>query len=141
MKITHIQKPKFAVSAVSKPTKEGVENFVAQIKKESLGRQVVEVDGHKVIFGVEGPIILKEGKFWSISAHIENGRWGTHYILVSPNLQTLSTSKECFIRLDSGCISGVLGDITCDCMELIPFCIELNSNSPIKVKYFDCFFT
>ena len=92
-------------------------NFIRNVKKEASERQVVEIDGKKVIFGVEGPILLKNGIFWSISAYVENGRWGKHYILIFPDLKTLIERDGTFIRLNSGCMSSLFGDITCDCLE------------------------
>lgn len=68
------------------------------------------------MFGVEGPIVFEVGKFWYVSAEVKGGKWGRHHILISPNLKVLIKRKKSFIRLDSGCLSGVLGDITCDCL-------------------------
>ncbi|HPC30505.1 MAG TPA: hypothetical protein P5083_00820 [Candidatus Paceibacterota bacterium] len=92
-------------------------HYFDKVRDEVFTRQVVKVDNHNVIFGVEGPIILSEGKFWSISAEVENGRWGKHWIMVAPDLPTVLKRKSCFLRIDSGCLSGVLGDRTCDCIE------------------------
>ena len=104
---------------IFKPSKYKVDHkhYFDRVRGEAQMRQVVTVNGHHVMFGVEGPIILPEGKFWSISAEVEGGHWGKHWILITPDLPTILKKKKCFIRLDSGCISGVLGDITCDCME------------------------
>jgi len=88
-----------------------------KVRAESLTRRVVKINNRNIIFGVEGPIILSEGKFWSISAEVENGRWGKHWIMVAPDLPIILRRKSCFLRIDSGCLSGILGDITCDCME------------------------
>lgn len=92
--------------------------FVERIREESKLRQYVEVDGKIVIFGIEGPIVFPAGKFWSVSAEVKDSKWGKHYVLVSPSLQVLINRRESFLRLDSGCFSGmVLGDISCDCLD------------------------
>lgn len=75
------------------------------------------VDHKIVIFGVEGPILLPSGKLWSISAQVQDGKWGKHYIMVSPNIEMLISRGKSFLRLDSGCLSGIVfGDTTCDCL-------------------------
>jgi len=113
-----INKNKYQPSKYSIDKYKDSSRFISLIKKEALSRQVVQVDNNKVIFGVEGPVILPSGKFWSVSAYVENGIWGKHYILVSPNLDKLIKNKKTFLRLDSGCVSGmILGDKTCDCLQ------------------------
>lgn len=110
--VRFIVKEKYSPSNIKKS-----DSFANDVKREADERQMVDVDSHTIMFGAEGPVIFKTGKFWTISAEVEYGKWGRHYVMVSPNLKTLIEKGECFIRLDSGCMSGVLGDITCDCLE------------------------
>lgn len=92
--------------------------FVKRVRRESLKRQEIEVGNRKVMFGVEGPIIADRKKLCLVSAKVENGKWGTHYIIFSPDIETLISSEKTFLRLDSGCLLGMIfGDQTCDCLE------------------------
>lgn len=92
--------------------------FVKYIREESLSRKMIKIANKMVVFGVEGPIVLPNGRFWSVSAEVKDGLWGKHYILMSPNLESVIKKKQSFLRLDSGCFSGmVLGDTTCDCLN------------------------
>lgn len=104
---------KYYIPSIIKKSK----TFIDDIKREAQKRQMVRMERRDIYFGVEGPIILNKGKFWSVSAHIKNGRWGKHWVLISPNLKGLIKRKSCFLRIDSGCTSGVLGDTTCDCLK------------------------
>ncbi len=104
--------------------------FIKKVRKESLVRQQVEVDNFQVTFGVEGPIIFGMNKIRMVSAEVKNGRWGKHYILFSPDLKTLITSRQTFLRLDSGCLSGVVfGDKTCDCLQQLRKAQEIISKN------------
>lgn len=94
--------------------------YIERVRKESLQDQFVRVRFNKrlyyVRFGISGPVKTKVGKFQIIPAEVINGNWGTHYILIYPDLKTLLNKKDILVRIDSGCYSGmVLGDITCDC--------------------------
>lgn len=125
-KIKHSQKDRYQPSVLKyDDSDKDVDSFIKSVREEANSRTIVEIGGKKVVFGVEGPILLKMGKFWSIAAHIENGKWGTHFILISPNLKDIIDRGECFIRLDSGCFSGVLGDTTCDCVEQLKIAQEM----------------
>src|SRR3989344_3687193 len=114
-KLKYIITDKYKSSRHTLKSSKDIDSFINNIAKESSLRKVVEIDGNMVIFGVEGPIILPNGRFWYISAEVKNGKWGKHHILISPNLGDIIERGQSFIRLDSGCLSGVLGDITCDC--------------------------
>ncbi len=116
-KLKYIIANKYQSSGYSLKASKNVDSFVNSILKESLLRKLVEVDGKIVIFGVEGVIVLNSGKFWYISAEVKDGLWGKHHILISPNLENIIERGKSFIRLDSGCLSGTLGDITYDCMD------------------------
>ncbi len=116
--IKYYKQDRYETSNTSLKSSGDVLSFINDIRREAHLRKFVEIDGRLVIFGVEGPIILPNGKFWSISAEVKDGLWGKHHIMVSPNLESLINKKQSFLRLDSGCFSGmVLGDITCDCLE------------------------
>ncbi len=115
IKMYYVRKENFTPSILKPNFPKG--GYINAMRKEANQRQVINVDGKKVIFGVEGVIILKSGVFWSITAYVKGGKWGVHHILISPNLKNVIEKNECFIRLDSGCLSGILGDTTCDCME------------------------
>ncbi|MFH1968502.1 MAG: hypothetical protein ABIJ84_03895 [bacterium] len=120
----HIFQPNYRHQNKYKPSRcefnlfENFDSFVKYVREESLSRKIVKIGDNTVIFGVEGPIILSNGKFWSVSAEVKNGIWGKHYIIIAPNIETLIKRKQSFLRLDSGCSSGmVFGDITCDCLR------------------------
>lgn len=115
--IKYQKRDKYRTSCNNFELLENVDIFIEKVRQESFNRQIVLIDSKIVIFGVEGPIVLPEGKFWSISAQVQNGKWGKHHILISPNLNDIIKRNECFIRLDSGCLSAVLGDNSCDCLE------------------------
>jgi GTP cyclohydrolase II len=108
---------KFEPSEHHLKNSKNINSFIRNIRKEALLRKIVEIDGKIIIFGVEGPILLQSGKFWYISAEIKDGIWGKHHILISPDLKNIIKRGNSFIRLDSGCLSGILGDNTCDCMD------------------------
>lgn len=115
LRVKHCKQKKYKISNL-KPSK-GADFFIDSVRKEARLRQVVKVKGKEVVFGVEGPIVLKNGKFWYTSAEVKNGKWGRHHILISPNLKNIIKRGKSFIRLDSGCLSGMLGDNMCDCVE------------------------
>lgn len=105
-----------------KQQKESVEEFAFRLFQQASKYQFVQVvfDGERkhVVFGVSGPIITEQGEFTLLPASVVGGKWGWHYILLYPDLETVIREKEIFIRLDSGCLSGqMFGDITCDCRE------------------------
>src|SRR3989338_4987018 len=105
-----------------KRQKESVRKFASRLFRHASKYQFVHVvfDGERkyVAFGVSGPIITKQGKFTLLSASVVGGKWGWHYVLLYPDLETVMEKKEIFIRLDSGFLSGqMFGDITCDCRE------------------------
>lgn len=95
--------------------------FIERIKKEATIKSIkVQFRGgtYKVEFGVEGPIVTSYGTFQMIPAKVLGGKWGRHYFMFYPNLETLLKRKKTLLRIDSGCFCGmVLGDITCDCLE------------------------
>lgn len=96
--------------------------FIKRIKKETKENQqkIVNFNNKKfgVIFGTEAPIITPYGTFQMIPAKVAEGKWGRHYFLFYPDLETLLKKEKMLLRIDSGCFSGmVLGDITCDCLE------------------------
>lgn len=102
--------------------KESKDEFIERMKKEAKERQIIPIvfNGEKkmVMFGTEGQIITSFGKFQMIPAKVLFGKWGWHYVLLYPNLETLLKKKEIILRLDSGCFSGMIfGDTTCDCHE------------------------
>lgn len=101
---------------------ENPQEFANRIIKAAGRFQFVQVlfngENHYVAFGTSGPIITKFGRFSLVPVQVVGGRWGVHYFLFSPNLDTVLQQKELFIRLDSGCISGqMFNDMTCDCRE------------------------
>ncbi len=113
----YYQESKYKVSENVFDSSKSAASFINKIRQEANMRQIVIVDHKVVIFGIEGLIVLPYGKFWSISAQVQDGMWGKHLVLVSPDLKTIIKKGKSFLRLDSGCISGMLGDITCDCIE------------------------
>jgi GTP cyclohydrolase II len=114
--VTYFRKDRYEPSTLKKGG--DFYSFVEALRRECEVRQLVKIQGKEIIFGLEGPIVLPRGKLWYVSAEVKGGKWGKHHILLSPNLKTLLKRKETFLRLDSGCLSGmVFGDITCDCLE------------------------
>ena len=110
------------IASRKKAWEETKATFVKRIRKEAKANQQLKVkfNGKEfvVIFGTEAPILAPYGTFQMIPAKVEGGKWGRHYFLFYPNLETLLKRKEILLRIDSGCFSGmVLGDITCDCLE------------------------
>src|SRR3989344_3512387 len=80
-------------------------NFFKRVRNEALKKKTIKVGTKYIDFGTEGPIILESGKLWLITAEIRGGKWGKHYILVGPNLKSILSKKETFLRIDSGCLS------------------------------------
>lgn len=118
MKPRYIEEKKYKPSKINLESVKDIDSFVRDIKEESLSRKFAVVDGNLVMFGVEGPILYREKKFWLLSAEVHDGVWGKHYIMLFPQLEELILRGHSFLRLDSGCLSGmVLGDTTCDCLE------------------------
>lgn len=118
MKSKYIEEKNYRPSNVSLRSAKDIDSFIREIKEESLLKKFTVVDGNLVIFGVEGPIFYKRNKFWLISAELHGGVWDKHYIILFPQLKELILRGHSFLRLDSGCLSGmVLGDTTCDCLE------------------------
>lgn len=120
----HIFQPNYHSQNKYKPSRcrfglfENFDSFVKYVREESLSRKIIKVGDKIVVFGVEGPIIFSNGKFWSVSAEVKDGVWGKHHILITPDLDILIKRKQSFLRLDSGCLSGmVFGDTTCDCLK------------------------
>ena len=121
------------ISSKNYNEKETKEEFIERIKKEAAERQTVPIvfNGEKkiVLFGTEGQIISSFGKFQLVPAKVLFGKWGWHYVLIYPNLETLLKKNNIILRLDSGCFSGmVLADVTCDCHEQLKlaqkYCVE-----------------
>jgi len=105
-------------SVNSRRPRENIGAFIERVRKESLIQQTVKIGSCNVIFGIEGPIVFSgKEKFQLVSATVENGKWGKYHILYYPNLKDLISRDKTFLRLDSGCFSGmILGDQTCDCL-------------------------
>lgn len=101
---------------------ESNEAFASRLRQNASSYQFVQVIFNgayaHVAFGVSGPIVTRQGRFMLLPAALVNGRWGWHYLLFSPDFETVLKEKEIFLRLDSGCLIGqMFGDITCDCRE------------------------
>jgi len=112
---------------------EGKWEFIERMKNESRKKQIIPVNfnGKKeaVLFGTEGRIITFFGIFQLVPAKVLFGKWGWHYVLIYPNLETLVKKNNIIVRLDSGCFSGMIfGDTTCDCHEQLKlaqkYCVE-----------------
>ncbi len=134
------------IPQVKRDKNESHEEYAHRLFDDSLKYQFVEVthNGENVFiaFGVPGPIITREGKFLSIPAQVIGGRWGTHHILVYPNISNILKQKSVLVRLDSGCISGQLfGDTTCDCRQqyeiAMKLCVENGSGIIINIPGHD----
>lgn len=123
--LKYIFQSKYEPSRYDLKSSKSINSFINNVRGESLLRKIVKIDDSQVIFGIEGPVVLQNGKFWYISAEVKDGKWGKHHILVSPNLKSIIKRGKSFIRLDSGCLSGVLGDITCDCLEQLRVAQEI----------------
>lgn len=94
------------------------ESFLNSVRNEALSKRSIQVDNFVIDLGTEGPLILRDGELWLITAEVRGGKWGKHYVLVSPSIDSVTSRKESFLRIDSGCLSGVVfGDITCDCLQ------------------------
>src|SRR3989344_2036491 len=106
--IKYYKKSKYKFSKCKIESYKDITSFIDEIRQESSARQIVIVDKKIVIFGIEGQISLPNGKFWYISANVQDGRWGKHHIIISPNVEKLILKKESFLRLDSGCLSGMV---------------------------------
>ena len=116
--LKYYRKNKYQPSNIKIKLHEDVNYFIDKVRQESYMRQIIIVDNKIVVFGVEGSIILPNGKFWYISAEVQNGKWGKHHIITSPGIEKLILKRESFLRLDSGCLSGMIfGDVTCDCLN------------------------
>lgn len=110
--------------------RETIESFVERLKREAKEKQFVTVgfSGKKevVLFGVSGLITTEFGRFQLVPAKVLFGKWGWHFVLVYPDLESLLKQKKITIRLDSGCYSGmVFGDIICDCGEQLKMAQKL----------------
>jgi GTP cyclohydrolase II len=119
-----------------------IQRLVAESAKYQFVKVMFQDQSHYVAFGVPGPIITKYGTFIMIPAEVIGGKWGIHYFLGYPDLETLKKIKDIFIRLDSGCHSGmVLGDITCDCKDQLDkaqkLCIENGSGVIVHIPGHD----
>ncbi len=103
-----------------KSKNENAETFLKRIRDSAAKYQFVKIhfenQSYFVAFGVSGPIITPRGTFTAVPAQVVGGTWGTHYILIYPDLGKVLNGKSIHLRLDSGCYSGmVLGDVSCDC--------------------------
>lgn len=125
---------------------EGVEDFTQRLLVEFGKYQFVRVhfktQEYYVAFGVSGPIITRFGKFELVSAEVVGGKWGIQYVLAFPNLSMVCKQKNIFVRVDSGCNSGMLfGDVTCDCAEQLhkaqELCVSNGSGVIISVPQHD----
>ena len=104
---------------------ESQQEYIQRVRMESLQYQFTKIANKFVAFGVSGPIITALGKFEMIPAEVVGGKWGVHYILVFPDLKTVLARSKIFIRIDSGCFSGmVLGDTTCDCKKQLEIAVK-----------------
>ena len=140
--ITRRRVGKKYIDTVGKKDNENSDDYVRRIRASAENYQFVRVDfggkTHYVAFGVPGPIIREDGKFYLIPANIVGGKWGTHHILLYPDLETIKNQSEILVRIDSGCFSGgVLEDITCDCQEQLNIslgmCVENGSGILIEI--------
>ncbi len=110
--------------------RETKEEFIERMKKEAKERQFVPVvfNGKKymVLFLASGFVTASFGRFQVIPAKVLFGRWGWHYILVYPDLETLLEKDKIILRLDSGCYPGmVFGDTICDCKNQLEMAQKL----------------
>jgi len=98
---------------------EAFDQYIARVRTEAQTRQKVSVGESSVVFGVEGPILIGHAQMTLVTAEVENGEWGTHYVLFSSDLITLREKQDrTHVRLESGCASGIIfGDETCDCKQ------------------------
>jgi len=124
-KLVYINQDKYEPSVYNLKSSKSINSFINSIRGESLLRKLIKINDEQIIFGIEGPIVLENGNFWYISAEVKNGKWGKHHILISPNLRNIIKRGKSFIRLDSGCLSGMLGDVTCDCLQQLRIAQEI----------------
>lgn len=126
--------------------RESVAAYVRRLVKNAAHPQFVQVvsgsQNNYIWFGVCGPLVTPQGVFTFVPAQIVGGKWGVHYILLHPDLETLRHKKEIMLRMDSGCISGQLfDDQTCDCREQLELsrrlCVEKGAGIIINIPNHD----
>lgn len=134
------------VSVKGKQAGESHEAYARRLREAYEDYQFVAVTVHGkvsyVAFGVPGPIVTEFGKFQVVPAEVVGGVWGVHHFMFYPDLEQVRAQAEVCIRIDSGCLSGmVLGDTTCDCKEQLDIakrrCAENGSGLVVEIPGHD----